>query len=84
MSEHYRSVEDGDDPEIASAFHVERIADGVGRVAQAITANAAPGHDATGAHVECLTEAVMGMTQALSDIAEAINRIASALEDQNT
>lgn len=49
-------------------------------IANAITADAAPGHDAAGGTVNSLTEAVMGMTAALTMIAQAMERIADALE----
>lgn len=49
-------------------------------LARAICASvAAPGRDATGGHVECLTEAVMGVTAGLVKIAEAISDLAEAV-----
>lgn len=52
----------------------------VAKVATAISADVAPGHDAGGGHVSCLTEAVMGMTAGLFAIAEAINNHAQHTE----
>ena len=46
------------------------------RIARSITADAAPNADATGGCVASLTEAVMGMTAALVQIADAISEIA--------
>ena len=60
---------------------VERLARTTARVAEAITAPAAPGHDATGGHVECLTEAVMGVTKGLEHIAEAIEGLSAAVAE---
>ena len=44
------------------------------QISNAITPVAIPGTDAGGGHVECLTEAVMGITGGLHAIADAINR----------
>ncbi|TXH51882.1 MAG: hypothetical protein E6Q97_17540 [Desulfurellales bacterium] len=49
------------------------------RIAQAISADAAPGTDETGGHVNSLTEAVMGVTAGLCKIAEAIEYLADRL-----
>ena len=51
------------------------------RIASAITAPGAPGRDASGGHVQSLTEAVMGMTAGLQAIAEAIHHLARAIEE---
>lgn len=49
----------------------------VNRVASAITSTtAAAGSDVHGGHVECLTEAVMGISKSLQAIADAIERLA--------
>lgn len=50
------------------------------RLASAITPNINGADDATGGHVESLTEAVMGVTRGLVQIAEAIERVATAME----
>lgn len=52
------------------------------KLANAITPfTAVPGTDATGGGVASLTEAVMGVTSGLCQIAEAINRLAETVED---
>jgi hypothetical protein len=52
------------------------------RIGNAITpANVVAGHDATGGHVESLTEAVMGVTAGLAQIAEAIGDLAQAVRE---
>jgi hypothetical protein len=67
-----------EEPELA-----EQIYDGLRSVSSAITANSASGGpDETGGHVECLTEAVMGMTSALSRIADGLYEIARAIEEK--
>jgi len=43
-------------------------------IARSILPDAAGGTDASGGHVDSLTEAVMGMTSALVSIAEALNK----------
>jgi hypothetical protein len=50
------------------------------RVSTAITADASPGRDATGRTVGSLTESVMGVTSGLVKIADAIERLAEAVE----
>jgi len=52
------------------------------RIATAITAQAAPGHDDTGGCITSLTEAVMGVTSAGCRIAEAINNLADAVRER--
>jgi hypothetical protein len=49
------------------------------RIAYSITESAVPGRDAAGVSVGSLTEAVMGMTAALMQIAYAINAHAEAV-----
>jgi hypothetical protein len=39
------------------------------------------GHDATGGRVESLTEAVMGLTQAMEHVADTLEGIRSAIGD---
>jgi phage-related protein len=60
------------------------IATGANRIANAITPVAAAGQDATGGIVLSLTEAVMGVTCGLVKIADAIDRLASAVENHAT
>lgn len=62
---------------------IGRLAHETHRVATAILANAAPGHDAAGGRVESLTEAVMGITAGLVAIAAAINHLAEAVRDSH-
>ncbi len=58
------------------------VATGLDGVANAITPRiAAAGRDAAGGHVESLTEAVMGVTAAASQIAYAINDLAEAVRE---
>jgi hypothetical protein len=60
---------------------VNYISLSLNRVAKAITpADAASGHDAMGGHVESLTEAVMGITGGLLEIARAIESHGSSIE----
>jgi len=61
---------------------INYIAIGLDKVANAITPrNAAAGQDAAGGHVESLTEAVMGVTNGASQIADAINNLAEAIRE---
>lgn len=62
---------------------IDDLALAVGRVAKAITSTAEPGTDATGGHVECLTEAVMGLTAGMCRIADAIDNLAQAYAGAN-
>ena len=55
--------------------NIDRLA----RVGEAITSRAGGGHDETGGMVTCLTEAVMGVTAGLCEIAEAIDGLADAV-----
>lgn len=52
-------------------------------VAEAVTADAQPGHDAHGI-VASLTEAVIGVSSALDDIASSIDRVADAISAHAT
>ena len=54
------------------------------RIAAAITPVVAGGTDATGGHVESLTEAVMGITGGLVKVAEAIGALAEAIREHGT
>lgn len=63
---------------------LELLVANVGRVANAITPlDAADGRDATGVRVSSMTEALMGVTAAMVQIANAIDRLAEAAEDAN-
>ena len=59
------------------------VPNAIEKVATAITPNVAPGTDSEGAHVESLTEAVMGVEVALSRIADGIADVAVAMRDAN-
>ena len=52
------------------------------RIANAIGGTGAPGHDATGGCVDSLTEAVMGTTAGLVQIANAISDLAEAIRER--
>lgn len=55
---------------------VQYMAMGIHKIANAITpSGVAPATDATGGHVASLTEAVMGATRAMQNIADATNRL---------
>ena len=60
---------------------LDKVANQISRVASAIAANAAPGTDAAGGHVDSLTEAVMGITAGLVQVAEAIGDLAAAVRE---
>lgn len=51
------------------------------RIGDSITANLVGSFDATGGHVESLTEAVMGVTSGLVKIAEAIDGLSEAIKE---
>ena len=58
---------------------VTELTSAIRRVGAAITPNVCGGRDATDGHVESLTEAVMGVTAGLVQIANAINNLADAV-----
>ena len=58
---------------------LDRLARRAARIADAITPNIVGNKDASGGHVESLTEAVMGVTAGLCAIAEAIDGLAAAV-----
>lgn len=57
------------------------LTDAVRRLGAAITPNVIGCSDATGGHVESLTEAVIGMTAGLCRIADAIESLAEAVRE---
>ena len=60
---------------------VSDLASKAAKIAQAITPrDAVAGQDAAGGHVSSLTEAVMGVTAGLCQIAGAIERLADAVD----
>lgn len=61
---------------------VESIAKSNRRIADAITPNLIGTCPTGEGHVESLTEAVMGLTKSMMMIADAINNVASAIEDR--
>ena len=59
------------------------VSDGLGKLARAITPlSALAGTDAAGGRVESLTEAVMGVTAGLVQIASAITDLADAVRER--
>jgi hypothetical protein len=60
---------------------VHQLARATHAVALAITPNASPGKDVNGGHVESLTEAAMGVSQSLQNIADAVSDLAQAVRD---
>ena len=65
-----------------SSFDLPHTDRALRSIASAITAPAAPGQDATGGHVSCLTEALMGLTAAHIAIRNELSRIADVLEQR--
>lgn len=59
---------------------IDSVANEIGRLSNAVTAPHAGAPDATGTHVESLTEAVMGLSAAMMEISNAINEIAHAIQ----
>lgn len=63
---------------------VENLAEQVRKISRAIIpGDAAPNRDATGGSVDSLTEAVMGVTAGLVQIADAINNLAAAVRERD-
>lgn len=61
----------------------EAMREGLRLVANAITpVGSLAGEDATGGRVASLTEAVMGMTKAMVQIADAIDHLAEAVSER--
>jgi hypothetical protein len=71
---------DHDDRSIEA--QVSDLAAATFRVAAAITPNICGGKDASEGHVESLTEAVMGITAGLFEVAGAIRELAEAVREQ--
>jgi len=60
------------------------IYNGLTSIANAITPlNAMAGSDATGGHIASLTEAVIGITNALVQVADAINNVSVSIDFLN-
>lgn len=64
--------------DIAAAM--ENIDGAIRLLSHAVTADACGTEDETGGHVESLTEAVVGVTYGLMNIARALDRLADAAE----
>jgi hypothetical protein len=65
------NYDEDDDPMVNIAKGLHRIANAVDRVAESICPFvSAGGQDAQGGHVQCLTEAVMGVTSALTSLTD--------------
>lgn len=63
---------------------LDRLSSCVRSVARAITpSESAAGQDATGGHVASLTEAVMGLTAGMVQIANSIESLADAVRDRS-
>lgn len=62
---------------------VEDLACKTKQIADSITIPAAPGRDASGGSVSCLTEAVMGLTSGLFKIACAIEILAESVDGRS-
>jgi len=63
---------------------VKLVTDSINNLAHAITPCAAPNSDATGGVVSSLTEAAMGITAGLVQIANALENVAAAIENHNS
>ena len=62
---------------------IDNLAKAVGKVSTAIMPNCVGNEDAAGGRVESLTEAVMGITSGLTNIAHAITDLAEAVRESN-
>lgn len=69
----------GEPLNVVDAIYV--LSDKTTNLADAVTPFAAPGRDATGGTVTSLTEAVMGVTAGLVQIADSINNLAEAVRE---
>jgi hypothetical protein len=72
----------GCDRPITLVETTDDIANMLNKLAKAVMADASPGRDATDGTVGCLTEAVMGVTAGLVEIAGAINNLAEAVRER--
>lgn len=63
-------------------YETNEVAQAIKSLKEAITPTAVGGKDATGGHVESLTEAVMGITAGLCRVADAINNLADAVREK--
>ena len=84
LKRHFFNEEEIDMGERFSTDIGSSINEGLGKVARAITPlSALAGTDAAGGRVESLTEAVMGVTAGLVQIAEAITDLADAVRERD-
>lgn len=58
------------------------LTNAIGRLSETIVSDSCRSEDVTGLSVTCLTEAVMGVTLALTSIADAIDRLTEAVYDR--
>lgn len=65
-----------------SETHTRETIEAIRYLRNAICVPSPPVEDASGVFVECLTESVMGVTAGLCKIADAINRLAEAVESK--
>ena len=63
------------------AAELNYLASSANRIALAITPDACPGHDPYGGVITSLTEAVMGITNGLHEVADALGEIARSIEE---
>lgn len=64
---------------------IQHVANALRSISRAITADKTSGEDAaTGGDVDSLTEAVMGITAGLYNVASAISKLASAVRDNQS
>jgi hypothetical protein len=75
------SVEDANGHSANVVDVLDSVARSLKKLSDAVTPVAVPGHDATGGSVGCLTEAAMGITGALVQIASAIGDLAEAVRE---
>jgi len=62
---------------------LDEIVQSVNRLASSICPSAAPSPDAAGGYVSSLTEAGMGITNALMHISASIDNLAEAVREHN-
>ena len=63
-----------------SEEEMEELISAIGAIAEAITPRGvSPGADETGGHIASLTEATMGITAGLCQVADSIERLAEAV-----
>lgn len=63
---------------------VDKITRAMVKIAYAISSDAAPGQDAAGGIVDCLTASMMGVTAGLCQIADSIENLAEAVREHSS